>query len=243
MTTSADSFLSKRIQQGPSKSHQSRDVERGRSAGPIQDSNVEGWNGPRDPRKPQNWPLSKRLTIFAIILSVNFLGTYCFVMVAPSVPQILQNFGSSSQNTGSVIVTIYSFGGIIGPLLVKPVSAAFGRLIVHQISISVFLAFTIAYAVAPNLGALLLFRLGVRVCFPPSNNPSPLSALDYFAYTDSCNTNEELTILMFIIELPGMRKQDLLLFSLESAWERKTYKLVLRKRRWAQCWTDASIYS
>jgi len=67
-----------------------------------------------------------------ILLAV--LGSFASIVIAPSVPDIIQNFHSTNQNMGSFIVTIYLLGAIVGALVVLPMSQRYGRPIAYHIS-------------------------------------------------------------------------------------------------------------
>ena len=79
-------------------------------------------------------------------------------MFAPSVPQVMVEFHSSSANLETFVISIFVLGFAFGPLIVAPVSEIYGRAPVYLISISLFLIFTAACAVSNSLGMLIAFR-------------------------------------------------------------------------------------
>ncbi len=107
---------------------------------------------------PRNSAARGRSTCFMIILIVDFLSTYSCVMVVAAVPKILQTFDSNNHASGILLVSIYALGGIVGPLVHKPLSTKYGQLTIHHASMALFVAFNAVCAVVQNLDALLFFR-------------------------------------------------------------------------------------
>ena len=79
-------------------------------------------------------------------------------MLAPLLPRVMHGLKSSNEAAESFIVTSYTLGYCFGPLLLAPISELYGRSIIYRVCMVGFLSFTIACAVAPNIGALCTFR-------------------------------------------------------------------------------------
>lgn len=79
-------------------------------------------------------------------------------MFAPGVPQMMEDFDSSSIVLATFVVSVYILGFAFGPLIVAPWSEYSGRSTVYNVSNVLFLIFNIASAVAPNIGSLVAFR-------------------------------------------------------------------------------------
>jgi multidrug resistance protein len=122
------------------------------------DPNIVDWEE-GEQGNPQNWPMKKKWATMAIVSSITFLTPLASSMVAPGVQLILRDFNSTSQTVGSFVVSIYVLGYALGPLFVAPMSEVYGRLPVYHICNVMFTVWTIACAVAPNIGSLLAFRL------------------------------------------------------------------------------------
>ena len=145
------------------------DVERGENldttedghvnapTGDLSDPNIVDWE-PDDPEKAMNWPAKKVLGNIAIISCVTFLTPLASSMVAPGVPLILKEFSSTNETIGAFIVSIYILGYATGPLVIAPLSELYGRLYVYHANNVLFIIWTIACALSPNVGALLVFR-------------------------------------------------------------------------------------
>lgn len=129
------------------------------AAQPDSDPNIVTWDGPDDPNRPQNWTMRKKWGNMAIISCICFLTPLASSMVAPGVPLILRDFHTHDETIGSFVVSIYVLGYAIGPLVIAPMSEVYGRLPVYHICNVFFTIWTLACALAPNVGSLLVFRL------------------------------------------------------------------------------------
>jgi MFS family permease len=79
-------------------------------------------------------------------------------MYAPGAALLLADFHSTNTTVGALTVTMYLLGFALGPLVIAPLSELYGRLIVYHVCNVLFLAFTIACAVSPDVGMFLAFR-------------------------------------------------------------------------------------
>lgn len=70
----------------------------------------------------------------------------------------MEEFHSSNQELGILVVSIYVLGLALGPLVLAPMSEQYGRLIIYHSCMALFLVFTIACAVSKSLTQLILFR-------------------------------------------------------------------------------------
>jgi multidrug resistance protein len=135
--------------------------EEGGAQGTIteHDPNVVDWDSPDDPERAMNWTNKKKWTNQAIIACVTFLTPLASSMVAPGVPEILHDFNTTNETIGALVVSIYILGYALGPLFIAPMSEVYGRLITYHVNNILFVVWTIACALAPNVGALLAFRV------------------------------------------------------------------------------------
>ena len=123
------------------------------------DPNVITWESDDDPERPLNWTQERKWGCMAIVSSITFLTPLASSMVAPGVPLIMREFHSTDQTVGSFIVSIYILGYALGPLFIAPMSEVYGRVIVYHACNVQFAIWTMACALSPNMGALLVFRL------------------------------------------------------------------------------------
>lgn len=120
---------------------------------------IVDWETPEDPRKALNWSVKKKWSNMALISAITFLTPLASSMVAPAVPLIMEEFRSTDQTVGSFIVSIYILGYALGPLILAPLSEIYGRLPIYHANNILFVIWTMACALSPNMGALLVFRL------------------------------------------------------------------------------------
>ncbi|KAK5204605.1 hypothetical protein LTR47_007405 [Exophiala xenobiotica] len=123
------------------------------------DPNIVDWDSPDDPEKAINWSNKMKWGNVAIISTVTFLTPLASSMVAPAVPLVMREFHSTSSTIASFIVSIYILGYALGPLIIAPLSEVYGRLPVYHVCNSLFVVWSLGCALAPNIGALLVFRL------------------------------------------------------------------------------------
>lgn len=88
------------------------------------------------------------------------------MMLAPSIPQVLETFrlDGSDKHLGSFTVTVYILGFCVGPLLFGPLTDIYGRIKILRFTTVMFLVFTIACAVSSSLEMLIGFRF-IAGCF------------------------------------------------------------------------------
>lgn len=80
-------------------------------------------------------------------------------MFAPAIDQVMEEFNSTNPEVASFIVSVYLLGYVFGPLAIAPLSETYGRAPVYHINNVFFVVLSVACALAPNLGALIVFRL------------------------------------------------------------------------------------
>lgn len=79
-------------------------------------------------------------------------------MLAPGVPQLLAEFGVTSDTESTFVVSIFVLGFAFGPLAIAPTSEIYGRNVVYHTCNSLFVVFTILCAIAKDINALLAYR-------------------------------------------------------------------------------------
>lgn len=85
----------------------------------------------------------------------------------------ISKYFNITQSSGKILpISIYLVGYIVGPLLFGPLSEAYGRKFIMISTFFLFTLFTLGCAVAPNWGALLIFRFlaGVSASSPIAIN-------------------------------------------------------------------------
>ena len=71
----------------------------------------------------------------------------------------MADFDSTNPELASFIVSVYLIGYCFGPMVIAPLSEMYGRAPFYNICNVLFVVFNIACAKAPNLAALIVFRL------------------------------------------------------------------------------------
>ncbi|KAF1992215.1 MFS general substrate transporter [Aulographum hederae CBS 113979] len=127
------------------------------------DQNIVTWDSPTDPANPINWPSWRRWTLICLVSSCTFVATLASSMFAPGVGEVMQEFGVDNDILSSFVITIFVLGLAFGPLFFAPLSELYGRLVLQHVGNIGFVAFTVACAVATDLGMLIVFRLFVGI--------------------------------------------------------------------------------
>lgn len=79
-------------------------------------------------------------------------------MFAPGIPQVMEDFNSTSNIVATFVVSIYVLGFAFGPLVIAPASEMYGRSPVYHTCNFFFTIFTICNAVSTNMPMLIAFR-------------------------------------------------------------------------------------
>jgi MFS family permease len=79
-------------------------------------------------------------------------------MSASATPLIMKSFGSTNETLGAFVTSVFILGYAFGPLAWAPLSELYGRAHIYNICNVLFLVFSIACAVANNMGTLIAFR-------------------------------------------------------------------------------------
>ncbi|KAF9889736.1 hypothetical protein FE257_007042 [Aspergillus nanangensis] len=128
------------------------------------DTNIVDWDGPDDPANPVNFSRLIKFTNVGIVSALTFITPLASSMFAPGVPQLMDEFHSSSTLLAGFVVSVYVLGFAIGPLILAPASELLGRAIIYHVCNVCFTVFSVACAVSTNLGMLIAFRF-FQGCF------------------------------------------------------------------------------
>ncbi|KAK7210042.1 hypothetical protein V2G26_017220 [Clonostachys chloroleuca] len=144
------------LEKGPEKATSSANDKEMEAA--SLDSNIVFWDGPDDPENPLNWPNWVKWSNCALISLLTFVEPLASSIFAPGVPLVLQEFNTTNTELAAFVVSVYVLGFAFGPMVLAPLSEMVGRVPVYHFCNVFFLAFTIACAKAPSMGALIVFR-------------------------------------------------------------------------------------
>ncbi|OBT42472.1 hypothetical protein VE00_07918 [Pseudogymnoascus sp. WSF 3629] len=123
------------------------------------DKGIVGWHGQDDPENPRNYPPSRKWVLLGLISAITLISPFASSIFAPAVSFMDEEFGNKSSTRSTLAVTVYVCGYAVGPLFFSPLSEIFGRRLILNIATSIFVLFQVGCALAPNISALIVFRL------------------------------------------------------------------------------------
>lgn len=80
------------------------------------------------------------------------------MLYAPGIPAMQRDFNNHDNTLATFSMTIYVLGFCVGPLLFAPLSEVYGRAIIYQCCLAVFLCFTAACALSSSISMLVALR-------------------------------------------------------------------------------------
>lgn len=118
---------------------------------------IVDWDGADDPQNPRNWPSSRKwIATCLVTLLSGFVGV-CSPIDSPILVPAAKEFGVS-EVVESLSVGIFLIGFGFGALIAGPVSEVLGRSVTYLSNISSMCIWLMAAALAPNIGAQIVFR-------------------------------------------------------------------------------------
>ncbi|KAF2098970.1 MFS general substrate transporter [Rhizodiscina lignyota] len=133
----------------------------GRELYPEQDldKGIVGWEGQDDPENPRNYSPVRKWTTLSLISSMTLISPFASSVFAPAASFAAKDFHDTSTFLSTFAVSVYVLGYAIGPLFLSPLSEMYGRRIILNIASIHFVVWQIGCALAPNISALIVFRL------------------------------------------------------------------------------------
>ncbi|KUL90270.1 hypothetical protein ZTR_02015 [Talaromyces verruculosus] len=113
---------------------------------------------------PRHWPAGKKMGLLVMVAIMTFITPMSPAMLASAVPEILTEFPTTNTVLASMSVSIYALGLAVGPLIIAPLSEAYGRTILYHATAILFIVFSIACAVSTNLNMLIAFEFFQGCC-------------------------------------------------------------------------------
>ncbi|KAI1177946.1 major facilitator superfamily protein [Nemania sp. FL0916] len=102
--------------------------------------------------------LARKLLVTATVIFLNFNVTLGSSLPSGASSTLNSHFGVTSEFQKPLPVAIFLVGYVFGPLVFAPLSESWGRRPVFLVSFSVYTAFTLGCALAPNWPTFLFFR-------------------------------------------------------------------------------------
>ncbi|KAF2492058.1 MFS general substrate transporter [Lophium mytilinum] len=124
---------------------------------PEQEEYVVEYDGPDDPLHAQNWKMSRKLYIGAILAFDALAATMGSSIFSPGIGQVSMHFGVIME-VGTLGTSLFVFGYAFGPLCWAPMSELYGRRLPLVIAAFGFSIFSIAVAVGKDLQTVLICR-------------------------------------------------------------------------------------
>lgn len=119
---------------------------------------VVGWDGQDDPTMPLNFPNSKKWLIVGLVSAITFVTPFASSILAPGIGVVDAEFNNMNEIVGTMTVSIYLLGYVIGPLFLAPLSEIYGRRVVLSAANAFFCVWQIGCALAPSIESLIVFR-------------------------------------------------------------------------------------
>jgi hypothetical protein len=113
---------------------------------------------PNDHQDAMNFTKGRKWTIAVLQTMSTFVVTFASSAYASGIPGVMRSF-DVSKNVATLGLSLFVLGFALGPLVWAPLSEVYGRKPVYLISFTAYTAFSVAAACAPNITALLVFRL------------------------------------------------------------------------------------
>ncbi|GAB1214942.1 hypothetical protein ATERTT37_004123 [Aspergillus terreus] len=123
------------------------------------DAGIVGWESQDDPAFPMNFPAWKKWLLLGLVSLVTLTTPFASSILSPAIGSVGKEFHNTSETVGALTVSIYLVGYVIGPLFMAPLSEIYGRRLVLASANVFFCVWQIGCALAPNMAALIVFRL------------------------------------------------------------------------------------
>lgn len=123
-----------------------------------------GWELGLDPQNPHNWSKVRRIGTTLILVAIAFVVTASSSIDAAVAPQAAEHFGVSDvvESLGGTGIFLTGFG--LGALISGPSSELLGRYPVYLGTLIIFGCWITGAALAPNIGAQIVFRFLAGLC-------------------------------------------------------------------------------
>lgn len=118
---------------------------------------VVGYEGDNDPNNPHNWSTLVRIRCTLLIACIGCVVGFASSIDSSALPEAAEEFGVS-EVVESMATGLFLIGFGFGSLVAGPISETVGRNPVYIVTLCIYMIFIMASALAPNIGAQLVFR-------------------------------------------------------------------------------------
>lgn len=122
------------------------------------------WSSVDDPANPHNWSTPRRLKTTFLLIAIAFVVTAASATDSAVLEPAAEDLGVSevTEALGGTGIFLIGFG--LGALLCSPLSEFVGRFPVYLGTLVIFGIWIMASALAPNIGAQIVFRFFAGFC-------------------------------------------------------------------------------
>lgn len=124
---------------------------------PDREEYVVEFEGPNDPKHPQNWPLKTKLIISCILVFDSLAATFASAVFSPASTAVGSKFHVGREVT-TLGTSLFVLGYAFGPIAWAPISELYGRRKPVIAAATGFGIFMIAVSVAKDIQTLLICR-------------------------------------------------------------------------------------
>ncbi|EED21036.1 bicyclomycin resistance protein, putative [Talaromyces stipitatus ATCC 10500] len=122
------------------------------------DKGTVGWQSEIDPAMPFNFSRLQKWTWIWLLSAITLLTPFATSILSPAINIMDADFGNENSTLGSMTVTIYLLGYVVGPIFIGPLSEIHGRKMVLCVANAFFCLWQIGCALAPNIEILIVSR-------------------------------------------------------------------------------------
>ncbi|KAK2597517.1 hypothetical protein N8I77_012298 [Diaporthe amygdali] len=122
------------------------------------DEGIVGWDSQEDPHMPLNFPPFRKWLLVGLLSAITLVTPFASSILSPGISSLMVEFGETEQIVGSMTVSIYLLGYVIGPMFLAPLSEIYGRRPVLTAANLFFCCWQIGCALAPDISTLIVFR-------------------------------------------------------------------------------------
>lgn len=142
---------------GDGRTNTNTNTKSGEKEGERETVFVVSYENSNDNQNPHNWPLSTRIFSTIMIASIGFIVGFASSVDSAALTQAALDFGVS-EVTESLATGLFLIGFGFGALFAGPISETVGRNPVYIVTMTVYMIWIMASALAPNIGPQLTFR-------------------------------------------------------------------------------------
>ena len=163
--------------------HKDKLEERNAQGPHMEDEFVVKWDGPDDQDRVLNWSMPFRIYQMTLAAALTLCTSFTSSVPSNIAFQMTEEFNTTINVTKAAIF-MYVAGFCFAPLVWAPLSEMYGRRIVFIVSFAGFVCFNVGCMLAPNVGAMIVFRIfaGAFSSSSLTNSPAMIASLFSIRY-------------------------------------------------------------